>query len=46
MTIAEARKTLGERGKKYTDKQVQDLINHLALIANIAIDSVVKMNDE
>ena len=38
LTIQEARKTLGKKGEKMTDEQVQKMINLLTRLANEAID--------
>lgn len=39
ITIKEARELMGKNADKYTDEQVGDMINTLALLADLAIDS-------
>lgn len=42
ITIEYARKKLGKKGEKMTDKQIEDLLNMLRLICNKTIDAVVE----
>ncbi len=42
MTIERARKLLGKRSELYTDEQVQDVLNMLIKVADIAIDSAIQ----
>jgi len=41
MIIQRAREILGEKGNKYTDEQLQGIINTLTVISNIAIDQAM-----
>lgn len=45
VTIEYARHKLGERGKKMTDSQINDLITTLRVLCNKTIDSVVQKYD-
>jgi hypothetical protein len=42
VTIDLARQKLGERGKKMTDKEINDLLVMLRFICNKAIDGVIE----
>ncbi len=39
ITIEEARKLLGKASSKYSDQQVEEMINTLSLLSDLAIDS-------
>ena len=42
MTIKEARSLLGEKYKKISDEEVQQIIDELDVLANICIDSYLE----
>ena len=42
ITVEYARQKLGERGKKMTDKQINDILAMLRFICNKAIDGVME----
>lgn len=42
LDVEYARKRLGKRAEKLTDKQIENLLNTLRVLANKAIDSVVE----
>jgi hypothetical protein len=41
MTIEKARKILGKKAENYTDEQIQEILNTLTVLADIAIDQAV-----
>lgn len=44
ISIGEARQLMGKAAsKKYTDSQIEELVNVLSVIANLAIDSYIDM---
>ena len=44
LSVAEARTIMGETAsKKYSDPEVEELVNVLSAIANLAIDSYIDM---
>jgi hypothetical protein len=44
LSVAEARTIMGETvSKKYSDPEVEELVNVLSAIANFAIDSYIEM---
>lgn len=43
MTIQRARKILGEKYAKYTDGQIEQIVNSLEKLAEISIETVLKM---
>ena len=43
MSFVEARKIMGEANQKYTDSQIQEMIDVLSAIINISIDSYIVM---
>lgn len=45
ITVDYARKKLGKRGEKLTDKEMEKLLVTLRLLCNKTIDSVVKKYD-
>jgi hypothetical protein len=42
ITVELARKRLGKRGEKLTDKQINDILSMLRFICNKAIDGVIE----
>lgn len=42
ITIEDARKKLGKRGKNMTDKEVNSLLSTLRLLCNKVIDDIVE----
>lgn len=46
MTIEEAKNALGKSAHKYTDAQIEESINTLEFLANIAIDAFLKLSLE
>jgi len=46
MTIQRARALLGEKYAHHTDDEIQEILNTLSVIADIATDSLVKMTPE
>jgi len=46
MTIQRAREILGEKYAKRTDEEIQQIVNTLEVLANISIDTVLKMTPE
>lgn len=46
MDIRKARELIGRDGIKYTDKQVQEIIDTAKLFSDIAIDMFLKMTPE
>jgi hypothetical protein len=44
ITVEYARKKLGKRGEKMTDKQITDLLATLRLLCSKTIDAVVEKN--
>ena len=42
ITIEYARKKLGKKGEKMSDKQIQDILNMLRLLCNKSIDAVIE----
>jgi len=47
MSIEEARKIMGEEAsKKYTDSEVEELVNVLSAIANLSIDMYIEMKQK
>jgi len=45
ITIEHARKRLGKRAEKMTDKEIEDVLNMFRFICNRVIDSVVEKKD-
>lgn len=41
ITVKQARNRLGEKGKKMTDEEIQNLLNHLYYICNKVIENVI-----
>lgn len=41
ISITEVRKIMGVANKKYTDKQLEEVINLFTLMADLAIDSFI-----
>lgn len=39
ISIEEARKLIGKEANKYTDEQMAEMVNTLAVLADLAIDS-------
>ncbi len=46
MTILEARKKLGEKADKYTDVQLQKIINMLTILCSKTIDLVIEKTEK
>lgn len=46
MTIQRAREILGNKYIKRTDEEIQGIINTLETLANISIDTILKMTPE
>ncbi len=42
LSVEETRKIMGPANKKYSDAQIEELINVLSAIANLAIDSYIE----
>jgi hypothetical protein len=45
MDIKKARKILGKDGDGQTDEQIQEMINTAQLLAEISIDTILKMSE-
>ncbi len=46
MTVKRARELLGDELKTYSDEKVQDMINSLEVLADIAIETFKKLTPE
>lgn len=46
MTILEARKKLGKKAEKYTDDQLQNMINMLTILCSKTIDLVIEKTEK
>ncbi len=46
ITIQEARKLIGKGHSKYTDKQIEEIIDNFYAISNLAIDSWLSKTPE
>lgn len=47
ISVEEARQLIGKAAsKKYADSQIEELVNVLSAIANLAIDSYIEMKRE
>lgn len=46
ITIEEARKLIGEGHTKYSDEQIEEIINTLYVISDLAIDSWISKTPE
>lgn len=41
ITVKRAREILGKKYDKYRDKEIQSIVDHLAVLADIAIDQAL-----
>lgn len=46
ISIQQARKTLGKKGEKLSDEEIQKIIDLLTRLANHVIDRVIDMSSE
>lgn len=46
MTIEEARKIMGTAGKKYTDEEIQEIINLFYALSNLVIDRYIEAKNK
>ncbi len=46
ITIKEARKIIGDSNLKYTDKQIQEIIDHLYVLSNLIIDRYIEIKNK